>query len=178
MAEAITIARPYAEAAFKLARDRGRLAEWADMLQLLATVARDARVLACIGDPNVSAAQLEQLLLAIGGDRLDADARNFVKIVTQSDRAALLPQMRELFDQLKTEHEGTLEARIVSAFPVSDEQLQRLTARLEAKYGRRIKTAVEVDQSLIGGVRLEVGDQVLDASVRGRLQGMAQALIR
>ena len=176
MAEAITIALPYAEAAFKLARDKNRLAAWADMLQLLEAVAQDARVQARIGDPNVSAEQLKTLFLAICGDRLDGDARNFVMVLADNGRAELLPQIRAAFDELKSGHEGVLEARIVSAFPMSDEQISQLAARLEKKYGRKISTTVEVDASLIGGLRIEVGDQVMDASVRGRLQNMAQAL--
>jgi F-type H+-transporting ATPase subunit delta len=178
MAEAITIARPYAEAAFKLAVQKNGLAAWADMLRLLEAIAQDTRMRACIGDPNVSAAQLDNLFLAVCGDKLDTDGRNFVKVLAQNARAELLPHIRELFDALKAEHEGTLKARIVSAFPMSDAQLSQLAARLEQKYGRKINATVEVDNALIGGLRIEVGDQVMDASVRGRLEGMAQALTR
>jgi len=178
MAEAITIARPYAEAAFKLARDRSRLAAWADMLQLLEAVSQDARMQARIGDPNVTAAELEKLFVAICGDRLDADGRNFVKVLADNGRAALLGEIRKLFDALKAGHEGLLNVRIVSAFPMSDDQQKQFVSRLEAKYQRKVVANVEVDKSLIGGVRVEVGDQVMDASVRGRLDGMAQALTR
>ncbi|HTP95031.1 MAG TPA: F0F1 ATP synthase subunit delta [Burkholderiales bacterium] len=178
MAEALTIARPYAEAVFKLAREKNRLAAWADMLELIEAVTQDARVQARLGDPNLPAAQLTNLFLAVGGDRLDGDGRNFVKLLVESGRIAQLSEIRALFGELKAAEEGELKARISSAFPLSDEQLKQLLQKLETKYRRKISAEVEVDPELIGGVKLEVGDQVMDASVRGALDKMAHALGR
>lgn len=176
MAEPVTIARPYAEAAFKLAREKSNLAGWSQMLALLAAVVVDPQMQACIGNPNVSAQQIENLILGIAGDKMDGLGRNFIQVLAHNRRLELLPQIRDLFEELRREHEGTLEARIVSALPIDDEQTKQLVARLEAKYQRKISAHVEVDPQLIGGVRIMVGDKVIDATVRGRLEAMAAAL--
>lgn len=176
MAELVTIARPYAEAAFKLAREKSNLAGWSQMLALLAAVVRDPQMRARVSNPNVSAQQIETLILSITGDRIDGLGRNFVQVLAHGRRLELLPQIRDLFEELRREHEGVLEARIVSALPISDQQTQQLVARLEAKYQRRISARIEIDPQLIGGIRIIVGDKVIDATVRGRLEAMAAAL--
>jgi F-type H+-transporting ATPase subunit delta len=178
MAETITIARPYAEAAFKLARERNVLAQWSQMLEFLDVVARDDHVARCIGNPNVSREQLEAMLLGICGDRLDGAGRNFVQVLVQNGRLAVIPEIRTLYAQLKLEHEGTLEAQILSAFPIDDAQVAQLAARLESKYQRKVRTQVSVDPRLIGGVKIVIGDNVIDATVRGRLDAMSAALTR
>ncbi|HEV7393951.1 MAG: synthase subcomplex delta subunit [Betaproteobacteria bacterium] len=176
MAELVTIARPYAEAAFKLALENKNLAGWSDMLSLLEAVVRDERVASRIGDPNVTDRALESLLLGAFGDRLDGQGRNFVQILIQNQRLELVPHIRTLYEELRREHEGVVEARIVSAMPIGDEQVQQLLAALEKKYGRKVNAQVEVDAALIGGARIVVGDKVIDATVRGRLDAMAAAL--
>ena len=176
MAEPVTIARPYAEAAFKLAREKSNLAGWSQMLALLAAVVRDPQMQARVSNPNVSAQQIETLILSITGDKIDGLGRNFVQVLAHGRRLELLPQIRDLFEELRREHEGVLEARIVSALPINDQQIQQLVARLEAKYQRRISARIEVDPQLIGGVRIMVGDKVIDATVRGRLDEMAAVL--
>lgn len=176
MAELVTIARPYAEAVFKLAREKSNLAGWSDMLALLAAMARDQQIQACIGNPNLSAQQIENLILGIAGDKLDNFGRNFVQVLEQNSRLELLPQIHVLYEALKHEHEGILEVRIISALPINDEQTKELIARLEAKYQRKVSAQVEVAPQLIGGVKIMVGDKVIDATVRGRLEAMAAAL--
>lgn len=181
MAEALTIARPYAEAIFKLATAKGAsksntLQAWHDMLNLAAAVAADERIQALIGNPKVSSKRLGELLLGICGDRLNGEGRNFVLLLAENGRVEILPQVSELFEQLKTQHEGVLEAKITSAFAMNDAQLKDLVAGLETKFKRKIEARVSVDQELIGGVKVEVGDEVLDASVRGKLEAMAVAL--
>ena len=177
MAEAITIARPYAEAAFRLARARHTLEPWSRMLELLDVVVGDELVARCIDDPNVAATQLESLVLGVCGEHLDGAGRNFVQILVQNGRLALVPEIRRLYEQLKIEHEGELEAQIQSAFAIDAAQAGQLVAKLEARYQRKVRAEVSVDQSLIGGVRIVVGDQVFDASVRGKLDAMSAALI-
>lgn len=176
MAEPVTIARPYAEAAFKLAREKANFPGWSDMLALLAAVAADPQVQACINNPNLSARQLEGLILGIAGDRVDGLGRNFVQVLIVNSRLGLLPEIRELYENLRRDHEGILEARITSALPVGDDQLKQLIARLEKRYQRTVRARVEIDPQLIGGVKIAVGDKVIDATVRGKLDAMAAAL--
>ena len=176
MAETVTIARPYAEAAFRLAREQGALERWSQMLQLLEIVVLDERVAHAIGDPNLTRQQLENLVIGVCGEQLDGAGRNFVQVLVGNDRLGVVPAVRTLFEYLKREQEGILEAQITSAFALDDEQQSRLVRRLEAKYQRKVSAQVSVDPQLIGGVKIVVGDKVLDASVRGKLDAMAVAL--
>lgn len=176
MAELVTIARPYAEAVFKLAREKDNLAGWSRILAVLEALVRDPQLQACIGDPNVNAQELEGLILGVAGDSVNGAGRNFVQVLVSNDRLALLPEIRALYDNLRREHEGILEAKIISALPLDDNQRAELQARLEAKYRRKVSAEVEVDPRLIGGVRIVIGDKVIDATVRGKLDAMAAAL--
>jgi len=176
MAELVTIARPYAEAAFKLAVEGRNLAGWSDMLGLLEAVLTDKDVAQHVADPNVDDRALESLLLGLLGDKLDGQGRNFLQVLIHNARLGILPQIRALYEALRREHEGILEAHIISALPVSDAQLQGVVATLEKKYRRTVRAQVEVDPELIGGARIMVGDKMIDATVRGRLDAMALAL--
>jgi F-type H+-transporting ATPase subunit delta len=180
MAEPVTIARPYAEAVYKLAREKSALAGWSDALANLDAVVGDTRVQAIISDPNVSAQQLEALVLGVIGDKFEAsvanEARNFIQVLVQNSRLELTPHIRGVYESLKREHEGTLEANVISALPISDEQVKALVTTLETKFKRKITAKVEIDPQLIGGVKIVVGDKVIDATVRGRLDAMAAAL--
>jgi F-type H+-transporting ATPase subunit delta len=176
MAEPVTIARPYAEAVFKLAREHNALLAWSDALANLDAVVGDARVQAIISDPNVNAQQLEALVIGVIGDKIEGVARNFIQVLVQNGRLELTPHIRVLYENLKREQEGVLEARVISAMPISDDQVKALVTALEVKFKRRITTKVEVDQQLIGGVKIVVGDKVIDATVRGRLDAMAATL--
>jgi len=180
MAELVTIARPYAEAVFKLAREANALAAWSDALANLDGVVGNAEVQVRISDPNVSAQQLEDLVLGVIGDKLDASiagaARNFVQVLVSNGRLEVTPQVRVLFEGLKREQEGVLEAHIVSALPIGEAEVKPLVAALEAKYKRKVTVKVDTDPSLIGGVKIVVGDKVIDATVRGKLDTMAAAL--
>ncbi len=180
MAEPVTIARPYAEAVYKIAREKNALVPWSDALANLDAVVGDARVQMIISDPNVGAQQLEALVLGVIGDKLDApianEARNFIQVLVQNNRLVLTPHIRGLYENLKREHEGVLEAQVISALPIGDDQVKKLVATLEAKFKRKITARVEIDPQLIGGVKIVVGDKVIDATVRGRLDAMAAAL--
>lgn len=175
MAEATTIARPYAEAAFSLASESGSLPAWSSMLDTMAQVAANPDVRECIGNPDLTHEQLAGLFLSLCG-KVDDAGRRFVAVLVENRRLALVPQIRELFETFKREREGTLDARIVSAFPISDAQKASLVTGLEKKFGRRIQATVELDPELIGGVEVIVGDEVIDGSVRARLAAMAAAL--
>ena len=176
MAEPVTVARPYAEAVFKLANESNALSTWADALANVDGVVADARVQACITDPNVSAQQLEGWVLGVVGDKLTSEARNFVQVLVANGRLDLMPLIRSQFEALKREKEGVLEAKIISALKMDDAQVRQLVAQLETKYQRKVTATVETDAALIGGVKIVVGDKVIDGTVRGKLDAMAAAL--
>lgn len=175
MAENVTVARPYAEAAFALAKAGGQLPAWQAALARLATAAADPAMRECLLDPRLEPSALSELILGVAGE-LSAEQQNFVRLLVDNRRLAVLPEISSLFDALKNAEEGTREAVIHSAFPLDEAQLASLVAALEAKFGCKIKATVEVVPELIGGVKIALGDQVIDASVRGKLNAMAASL--
>jgi len=176
MAEPTTVARPYAEAAFELAREQDALPVWSEMLRFATTIVADERVTAALENPRLSAGDKEALLLSIAGDRVIGDGRNFLRVLIEADRIALLPQIRALFDQLKDDAENVAKAKIESAMPLSPEQTSELTTALEKRFGKKIEATVSVNSSLIGGVRVTVGDAVIDGSVQAKLEAMRAQL--
>ena len=175
MAENVTLARPYAEAAFQLARANSALGPWQQALDRMAAVAADAQMVECIGNPRLQTSQVSQLFLEVAGS-LSAEQQNFVRLLVDNERLQVLPEIRDLYVELKNGQEGVKEADIASAFPLDDATLKNLVAELEARFQCRIQATVSLDPELIGGVRIAVGDQVIDASVRGKLAAMATAL--
>jgi F-type H+-transporting ATPase subunit delta len=178
MAELATIARPYAEAVFRLAKQANALAAWSDALNLIATVYRDPQMQAAVANPKVTPSEIERLMLAICGERIDGVARNLIQLLVHNRRLSLLTEIRALFEQLKLEDEGKLDAKISSAFPMEDTQRNHVVNLLSSRFKRKINATVIVDSNLIGGIKVEVGDKIWDASVRGRLQNMAAALTK
>lgn len=178
MAGPVTIARPYAEAVFALANERGELAKWSQMLALVAGVYQNEQMQAALANPKLIIADIEKLMLAICGDGIDGAARNLIQVLARNRRLSVLPEIRGLYEQLKAENEGVIEARISSAFPLDGAQLEQLVSLLSRRYGKKVNASVSVDGGLIGGIRVQVGDKVWDASVRGRLQSMATALTK
>jgi F-type H+-transporting ATPase subunit delta len=176
VAEQVTIARPYAEAAFALAREQNALPVWSEMVKLMSDVASDAQMRVALDNPKLSAGDKESLFLSVCGERLDRDGRNFARVLIDAERVSLLPEIRELFEALKDEADGVARAHIASAFPVSDEELASLKAALEKRFGKTVDATVSVDPTLIGGATIVVGDTVIDGSVRGELQAMANHL--
>ena len=177
MAENVTLARPYAEAAFQLAKDSPvDLLSWAETLERLSGITADPAMEACIGNPRFNSAQLAQLYFEAAGGKLNADQQNFVRVLVDNDRLTVLPEIAVLFDKLKADAQGIKHAEITSAFPLDDAALKKLVAELEHKFACQIQATIKLDPELIGGVRMAVGDEVIDASVRGKLAAMAIAL--
>ena len=176
MAEPSTVARPYAEAAFRLADEANGLARWSEMLAALALVAQDERVHAAIGDPMLSEAQVAGLFISVLGGKLNGEAENFVRVLAANGRLELLPEIRAQFQALKNEREGVLEAEVQSAFELSDAQVRDLVQRLEKKTGRQVKARIEINKDLIAGVRVILGDKVIDGSARAQLAALETAL--
>jgi F-type H+-transporting ATPase subunit delta len=176
MAENVTLARPYAEAAFQLAKNGNALAAWSQSLASLAAIARNPDVEAYISNPHLAAEQRTSLFIGKAGERLSADQENFVRVLTSNDRLQVLPEIAELFEGLKNGHEGVRTAEVESAFPLDDAAVKALVADLEKKLNAKVQATVRVVPELIGGVRIAIDDEVIDASVRGKLAAMATAL--
>ena len=175
MAEIATVARPYAEALFRVARS-GNLAAWSELVSEMAYVAAHPEVQALSLNPNVSDQQIAATFQAALKSPVGAEATNFIGMLVENGRLTLLPEIAAQFHVLKNAQEGAADAEITSAFEISDAQVKDLVATLEKKFGRKLNPSVTVDSSLIGGVRVVVGDEVLDTSVRAKLQQMQVAL--
>ncbi|MEO8485184.1 MAG: F0F1 ATP synthase subunit delta [Betaproteobacteria bacterium] len=176
MAELSTIARPYAEAAFDLAREKHAFPAWSRMLSLVASVATDARMREALANPELDDAGKESLFLSVTGDALDADAKSFVRVLVEADRIGLAREIAEIYEKRRNAAEGVARATIESAMPVSADELAKLVAALERKFGLKVEATVKVVPALIGGARITVGDTVIDDSVQGKLATMKNQL--
>ena len=176
MAEPSTIARPYAEAVFRLADAQGKLADWSVALANLSAVAADQRVRAAAGDPNLPAAKVAGLFISILAGKLTGEAENFVRVLAENGRLDVLPEIRAQYEALKNEREGVVEAEVHTAFELDPAQVADLVSRLENKTGRKVRARVSVDKSLIGGIKVVIGDKVIDGSARAQLSALENAL--
>lgn len=176
MAELITVARPYAEAVFRLAREQSKLGAWSAFLAELASLSRHPDVAAMIADPQVADSQAMALLPEFLGRALNVEEHNFLILILQNERFAALPQVADLYESLKAAAENQYDVEVESAFPLSGDQLADLTAHLSQHLLRQITANVTVNPDLIGGVKVTVGDLVIDASLRGKLSALATSL--
>ena len=176
MAEISTIARPYAVAAYKLGKEQKALAKWSEMLGFATQVANDAKMQAYINDPKVVASDLQATFLKVCGDKLNVNAQNLIKVLVEYGRMSVLPAITKAFEELKAQDEGVLEAQIIAAAKPSAAEIKDLVARLETKFGKKVEATVLVDPEIIGGIKIFVGDTVIDASVKGQLQNLAYTL--
>jgi F-type H+-transporting ATPase subunit delta len=175
MAEIATVARPYAEALFRVA-NQGNLPAWADLVSEMAQVAANPEIRGIAANPKVSHQQMRELFMSALKSPAGPEAVNFIGMLVDNSRLTLLPEIALQFHALKNAGEGAADAEIFSAFDMSDAQVQELAGALERRFGRKLRPHVSVDPSLIGGVRVVVGDEVLDTSVRAKLQQMQVAL--
>ena len=176
MAELTTVARPYAEAAFRASVDAKDVAGYGEKLQLFGAAAATREAASLLGNPKVSAKEKAELLFSVAGGNVPDVLKNLANTLIENQRATLLPFISEHFARLQREHDGVLKALITSAFALSDADIASLVDGLAKKYGKRIEAEVKVDASLIGGARVQVGDDVIHASVRDTLDKMASAL--
>jgi len=176
MADRITVARPYARAAFEEASERQRLAPWSAALRTAAEVVQDARVAALLGNPRVSAAQLAQLIGGIAAPEVGEPGANFVRTLADNHRLGYLPEISQLFDTLKDGAEGVADVTLTSAAPLDAQQRARLAGALEQRLKRKVRLHCELDPALIGGAVLRSGDLVIDGSLRTQLDRIAYEL--
>ena len=175
MAELRTIARPYAEAAFGLAKDENAFGPWSEALSSMATVVAAPEMKALVGNPALPATKLTDLI-ASAVPSLSKSQKDMLGVLAENERLSAVSEISAMYESLRNEAERVLSAEVTSAYPMSDAQISDVTALLEKKHGKKVKVSVVVDPALIGGVSIAIGDEVMDASVRGKLSRMASAL--
>jgi len=176
MSEAITIARPYAQAAFDEAQKLNALRAWSEMLLSLAQAVNHPEVQAAVSNPRVPAVQIAGLMDALLGTSASEQQRNFVRIVADNRRLLVLPEIAELFEARKAEAEKSVNVVVDSAFELSAAQQDKIAASLKKRLAREIKLTCNVKKELLGGVVIRAGDKVIDGSALTRLAEMANAL--
>ena len=178
MAEKTTIARPYAQAAFEIAKIEGDLRAWSEMLQLLAVVVSDTAMQNLLGNPEISREKLVDLIQSICGDKLTAKGKNFVNVLAENGRLNVLTEIAEQYELQRAESEKTVEAEVTSAFPLSDAQKKQLVEGLKKRLGRDVTLVAKTDDSIIGGAIVRAGDLVIDGSVTSQLNKLSNTLMR
>lgn len=176
MAELVTLARPYAKAAFQSALADGKLDDWQAMLNTAGAVVAHEKMRATLSSPALTAEQQAQLMLSVCGDALDVKGQNLVRVLAGNKRLLLLPEIAQQFAALKAEQEKRVAVQVTSAFPLDVAVAERLSQALGKKWQCQVTLQAEVDTSLLGGVVIKAGDTVIDASVRGRILKLAEAL--
>lgn len=176
MAEISTIARPYAEAIFALASEGSNLGEWSDMLAFTAAVAADDNIQAMAGNTSVNKDQLTSLFLDVCGSKLSDQGKNMVKVLIENRRLSVLPEIAKQYETLKAEAEKTIEAEVISAFELSQDQQQQIATKLKQRLGRDVTLTCHVDNTLLGGVLIKAGDLVIDGSAIGQIHKLSVAL--
>ena len=173
MSQALTLARPYARAAFSLARDAGTLPAWSQALAFAARVAADPQVAAVLGHPKLSAADAVALLAPDGAGEAFC---NFLGLLFDNRRLSLLPEIAGLYDELRFEAERVVKAKVTSAAALPAAELETIKAALRRRFGREVEVEAAVDESLIGGAVIDAGDVVIDGSIKGKLGRLEAAL--
>lgn len=176
MAELITLARPYAKAAFESARDDAALAGWSKALKLLAAVSEELAVKALIETPKMTSLQKSTAIAEVCAESLTDKQQNFVKILAENGRLALLPEISALYELYKANQEKSVDVNVETAYELTDAQLSTLEASLKKTLARDVEFSTSVDKTLVGGVFIRAGDTVIDASIRGRLNKLAGAM--
>ncbi|MCL6268574.1 F0F1 ATP synthase subunit delta [Sansalvadorimonas sp. 2012CJ34-2] len=175
--ELTTCARPYAKAAFQHALGQNALDSWLEMLKSGAAVVRNDKVNVLLGMPSLTAEQKANAFIDVCGDSLSDSGRNFVRTLADNKRLTLLPQIAELFEALKAEQEQSVDVEVLSAFPLSSEQLEKLGGKLRSRLSSEVRLVNTLDPELIGGVVIRAGDLVIDSSIKTRLEKLADAML-
>jgi len=176
MAEAKTIARPYAKAAFEAALAADALDSWAQALALLSTISQQPKVLSLIGSPSLTGTEKSGRIKSLCDNELTQAQQNFVAMLAVNKRLALLPEIEQLYGELKAERERTVNVQVSSAYPLDQAAEEKLAVVLKQKLRCEVNVASAIDESLLGGVVIKAGDVVIDGSVKGRLAKLAEAM--
>lgn len=176
MAEPITLARPYAKAAFQVALDKDDLGSWANMLRLIAVIAKDEKVATILSSPVYTSTQQAEIVLDLCGDELNEGGQNFIRVLAENHRLPLISEIVEIFEALKASQEKSIDVEITTAYEISVEATDNLARALKTRLQRKINLQSRVEKSLIGGAIIRAGDTVIDSSLRGKLNKLAEAM--
>lgn len=176
MEDVIALARPYGLAAFKQAQEEGKVREWSEMLKTLTLIMRDPTMRGLIANPKVNDAQVAALIIDVAGDGLSETGGNLVRIMAENERLAETSGVAAVFEEERDRAEGRSHVEVTSAFALSDAQEKSIADSMSKRLGSEVEVSVTVDDSLIGGVIIRAGDTVIDASLRGRLGQLGQAM--
>ena len=176
MAESLTIARPYAQAAFLSAVQPHTLKDWSEMLALLAAISSDPAMAAVIDNPQLTETQVADLFISIGGERVNEKCQNFIRLLAENRRLHMLPDIAAVFEIQRREAEHTVQAHLVTAYPASETQKDAVIAALKKRLERDIELECSTDPGLLGGAIIHAGDLVIDGSIRGKLERLGNAL--
>lgn len=176
MAELLTLARPYAKAAFEFALSADKLAEWSEQLATAAAVSQTEKIVKVLTSPSLTSVQQAQCFIDVCADQLGANVQNFIRVLAENKRLALLPQIAVLYDEYKANREKSVDVEVATAFELDAELQQKLAKALSSKLERDVKLQSTIDEDLIGGVVIRAADVVIDNSVRGRLSKLAEAM--
>jgi F-type H+-transporting ATPase subunit delta len=176
MSELETLARPYATAVFKRAKETGSTAKWSDSLAFLALVMANPEMAKAVNDPKIGKDKLSGLLSGICEVHIDQEGTNFVNLLLQNNRMSLLSVIAKIYEGLRAEDEGFIEVEVLTAFPFTAESQRDFSEKLEKNLNKKIHMNVTVDETLIGGVLVRAGDRVIDVSILGQLQNLRKAL--
>lgn len=176
MAELTTLARPYAKAAFKFALENSQLDQWSAGLGIAAQTAADEKAAELLSAPQLTSDQKAGLIIDVCGEQINDGLKNFLMVLSANHRLALLPEVSVLFDKYKADQEQSIDVDITSAFDLANDEQQKLAEVLSQKFNREIHVSTGTDKALIGGVVIRSGDMVIDGSVAGRLEKLAEAI--
>jgi len=176
MSELATLARPYAVAVFKRAKETAAIEKWSKDLAFMSAVLGHKDISVVIDNPKVNKQELSVLVLDICQGQVSKEAENFLQLLVQNNRLTLVPVIATLFEAYKTEDAGYVDVEVVVAYAFSKEDKPKFASTLEKTLGKKVNMKVTVDKSLIGGVLVRAGDRVIDGSIRGQLQHMQKTL--
>lgn len=176
MSELTTAARPYARAVFEMAESTKSLGEWSEMLSFMGSVAGNEQVSKLLAMPNMAKQAGAEAFIALCGDKLNDQAKNLVEVLAENDRLSLLPEISVIYEELKQEAEGSIEAVVTSAQELTEDEEKSISSALKKRLGRDVKIKASVDETLLGGAIIQAGDLVIDGSIKGRLAKMTSEM--
>ncbi|MFK7890041.1 MAG: F0F1 ATP synthase subunit delta [Granulosicoccus sp.] len=176
MADYTTAARPYAKAVFELAQETGQFDIWSDRLAFWSTMVASPEMSQRLEAPGLTHQDRARMIETVAGEEMDDNSRNFIRLLSENNRIAMIPDMHGIYEQLRAEAEGEIEATVTTAFELTEDQSQRIIDALSKRLNRKVRIVTVVDSDLIGGAVLRAGDLVIDGSLKGRVENMERAV--